>query len=191
MFRPIWYTTEQLRGCDLTQASKLAMIGIDRAIEALLGGQTAVAWGLAATGNGTNLTVSFAEGGIFQLADVDATTAGLIVQDTSQILQQGVVAASTLALSTTGISGGQSRYTLIQAQFNQQDEIPSGDPTGGNLPFYNSANPADPIFATENTQRQGICTIGLVNGTAATTGTEVPPNPTAGWIPLYLVDLAL
>lgn len=190
MFRQIIYTGEQLRGYDFAQAETHAMIAICNAVQAMLGQNTAVAWGMTASGTGANLVVSLTRGGIFEVAPIDATTAGLLVQNTNPILQQGAIEASTVTLSTSGISGGQSRYTLIQAQFNQSDGIPASDPTSGNLPFYNSANPSSPIFASANTQRQGIVTIGLKNGTAAATGTEVPPNPDTGWVPLYLIDLA-
>jgi microcystin-dependent protein len=39
-------------------------------------------------------------------------------------------------------------------------------------------------------RRTATVAVQVVYGNVATTGSEVPPNPTAGWVPLYLVDLA-
>ena len=39
-------------------------------------------------------------------------------------------------------------------------------------------------------ERQASITISVVYGTPASTGSEAPPNPASGCVPLYLIDLS-
>lgn len=191
MDRAIVFHAEQLRGYDFVSFETDAMIGLARAMLSILGQTTTVIDGATATATGpASLTINLTAGRICQFADTDTTAIGLIPQNLANIMQQGYLGASTVTLSTSGITGGHSRYTLIQAQFNQVDDVPPDDPNGGNVPFYNAADPTSPIINSIDTERAGVLTIGTKNGTNATTGSEVPPTPDAGWIPLYLVDLA-
>ena len=191
MDRAIIWTQEQLRSFDAVGWQTDALVAMADVTHALLGGTTAVVSGLTASASDPpSLVINLSAGQIFQLAAVDALAVGQIPQNLSQIVQQGLASASTVTLSTSGIGGGQSRYTLIQAQFNQVDGVAPNDPNGGVPPFYNAANPSSPIYTSVNTQRSGVVTIGTVTGAAATTGSEVPPSATAGWVGLYLIDLA-
>ena len=47
----------------------------------------------------------------------------------------------------------------------------------------------DPTGATQDTERQAGIAISVLAGTAATTGSEVPPTPSSGAVGLYLIDL--
>ena len=70
-----------------------------------------------------------------------------------------------------------------------------GDPTGGRAYYYNTDNPSQPFQGpggdgeVQDTERLAYIEINVVYGSPATTGLEVPPNATAGFIPLYLIDL--
>jgi hypothetical protein len=63
-------------------------------------------------------------------------------------------------------------------------------------PYFNTNNPSQPFEGPNNdgasqpTKRKATITIQIIYGSPASTGSEVPPNPTAGWVPLYLADLA-
>ena len=173
------------------------MIGLAQLAGDLLGQTATVIGGIGATASSpASLSISLAAGSIYQLADIDATTEGAISQNTTQILQQGIVGAQTITLETTGLSVGQSQWQLIEAQFSQSDSIRTGDPNGGLLYFYNSTTPSSPFQgpdgdgATTPTVRKGLVTIQVITGSPATTGSETPPSPTEGWVPLYLIDLS-
>ncbi len=203
MNREITYSLEQRRLFDISNQDHDTLIGLAFTGQDILG-QTAamladteaVVSGLAATQTATaSLTINIAAGRIYQQAEADATAQGGIAIDTTIILQQGFYAGGQVALSASGIAAGQSRWSLIEAQWQPADVIRTGDPNGGVLPFLNTANPLQPLNgqggsgATLPTERQGSLVLQVVTGSAATTGSEVPPTPTGGWVPLYLVDL--
>jgi hypothetical protein len=195
--RPILYSQEQVRSFDFLTAEKDILTAVGNIELDISGATTTVLSGLAATQTGSpSLTIQIAAGRIYQQAAIDSAAYGSLTSDATVVQQQGAYAGGTIVLSTAGISSGQSRWSLIQAQFAQVDAIRSGDPTAGVLFYYNSANPSQPlqgpggVGTANNTVRQGTISFQVVTGAAATTGSEVPPNPTAGWQPLYLIDLA-
>ena len=198
MDRSIIYDQSDVRSYDHLWGWRNNLIGLSQAVMDLLGTTSTMLAGFAATpASPASLVVNLAAGDLYQMADIDAAAYGSLTADTAQILQQGIAAAQTVTFSTSGLASGQSRWALVQAQFAQTDEIPGDDPNGGLLPYLNTSNPSGPAWsgpnnsgATQNTRRQGTVTISLVYGNVATTGSEVPPNPTSGWVPLYLVDLA-
>ncbi len=198
MDRPEIYDQAQGRDYDVLHGWRETLLGLGQAVLDLLGSNSTVVTGLAATQTGpTSLSIDLAAGDIYQLAQVDAASYGSLSVDTTLTMQQGYAASQVLALSTAGLSSGQSRWALIQATFTQTDNIPSDDPNGGLLPYLNTSNPTGPAWsgpnnsgATQPTRRQGICTVSVIYGIAATTGSEVPPNPSANNVGLYLIDLA-
>lgn len=196
MDRSILYSQEQARGFDLLWQFKDALESIAYLEQDLTGTTTGVVSGFAATPTSPpSLTINIGAGRVYQLSAVDNTSYGSLASDPTLVMQQGVAAAQQVTLSTAGLTGGQSQWALIQAQFSQSDVIRSGDPTGGLLFYWNSANPSQPLqgpggnLATQPTERQGAVVINVVYGAAATTGSEVPPSPTSGFVPLYMVDL--
>lgn len=197
MDRPINWGQSQARTFDIAGGYQDVLIGQANQAQAILGGTTTVLSGFGATASTpTSLNLTLASGQIYQLADIDATAIGAIAQDLSEVMQQGFAASEQITMSTSGIGVGQSRWSLIEAQFSQVDVIAPSDPTGGLLFFYNSTNVNQPYQGPSNdgqttpTLRQGVATIQVITGAATTTGSEVPPQPTTGWTPLYLIDLS-
>ncbi len=195
--RTLYWDLNQSRTFDYVQDSKDTLKAIAQMMGDVLGETTTVVSGLAATASApASLSINLAAGSIYQLAPIDATANGAIAQDTTQVLQQGIIGAQTIVLSTAGITAGQSQWQLIEAQFSQTDIIRPGDPNGGLLFFYDANNVSQPFQGpggsgtTTPTVRQGVVTVGVITGAAAATGSEVPPQPTPGWTPLYLVDLS-
>lgn len=188
--RTIIEPMEQMRDFDFVMDSKdgmLAIGGLARDVFSQLG-STVVA-GLAAIQTSVpSLSIQIGPGRIYSLASADLTAVGSIPQDLTLIAQQGFTAGQTITLIPP--SSGQSQWNLIQAQFSQVDAIRSNDPNGGNTPFYNPANPSQPTTNTINTVRKAVCVLQVITGSAATTGSEAPPAPTTGWVPVYLIDLA-
>lgn len=197
MNRTIYQSQSQVRTFDLQANEVDALISVSSAVQDILGGTTTMLTGFAATPTGpASLNINLASGRIYQIAPIDATADGAIPQNLTNILQQGYIGAQAISLSTSGIGAGQSRWSLIEAQFSQVDAVRANDPTGGLLLFYNSTNPNMPYEGpgndglTSNTVREGVVTLQVITGSSATTGSEVPPNPTSGWVPLYLIDLS-
>lgn len=148
-----------------------------------------VAAGLIATQTSTaSLTINIAAGRLYQFAPSDAVAVGSIPQDLNVIVQQAFNPGQPLSMVAPSV--GQSQWNLVQAQFSQVDAVRTNDPNGGIVPFYNAANPTQPTLNSINTSRKATCVLQVVTGSAATTGSEVPPNPTSGWVPLYMIDLA-
>jgi hypothetical protein len=197
MNRTIIYSQEQPRSFDFVQWEHDVLLGLGFSIQDLLGGTTTVLSGFAGTQTTVaSLTINLAAGRVYQVASADAVSVGAITQDLTQIVQQGFYAAAQITLSTAGIAAGQSRWALVEAQFSQSDVVRPGDPNGGIPPFYNSANPSQPLNGQGGlglqspTERSTLAVIQVITGAAATTGSEVPPTVTGGWVPLYLIDLA-
>jgi len=189
--RPIAYTQEQGRSTDFLFAQRSTMIAIAKLSQAVFGSNTVVR-GLAVTPNSpAALNVLVGIGEIYTLASVDATTYGSLPADTTdQIVQQGLnMAAQTISTPAPTTAGYSINY-LIEAQFQSQDTNPVV------LPFYNSANPQQPLNgqggggATLPTERQGVCVIQAKAGIAATTGTQVTPSVDSGWTALAVVTVA-
>jgi hypothetical protein len=195
--RSLLWDLNQSRTFDYVQDSKDTLKAIAQMMGDVLGETMTVISGLAATASTpASLSINLAAGSIYQLAPIDATANGAIAQDTTQVLQQGIIGAQTIVLSAAGITAGRSQWHLIEAQFSQTDVIRPGDPNGGLLFFYDANNVSQPFQGpggsgtTTPTVRQGVVTVGVITGAAAATGSEVPPQPTPGWTPLYLVDLS-
>jgi microcystin-dependent protein len=195
--RSIVYDQEQLDPFDVLWQYKdfLAAIG---ALELDLSGQiTTLVTGFAPTPTGpASLSINLTAGRIYQQSVMDSSAYGALASDASIVQQQGFAPAQSLTLSTAGLSSGQSMWALVQAQFSQVDVIRTGDPTGGVLNYWNVNNPAQPFQGPNNngssqpTERKATVAIQVIYGSPASTGSEVPPNPTNGWVPLFLVDLA-
>lgn len=195
--RSILYDQEQLDPFDVLWQIKdiLAAIG---ALELDLSGQTTtVVTGFSPTPTGpASLTINLTSGRIYQQSVMDSTAYGALASDATVVQQQGFAPAQSVTLSTAGLAAGQSMWALVQAQFSQVDQIRVGDPTNGVLNFFNSANSASPLSGPNGTgsslptERLATVAIQVIYGTPAASGSEAPPNPTNGWVPLYLVDLA-
>ena len=198
MDRPIWYTLENLRGYDLSKGAQDAFKGISKAVQDVLGQGIAIASGLVASASSPNsLTLNIGSGSLYLQTILDPSSAGDLPTDGQTYFLQGIAwAPQSVTLSTAALASGQSQWALIQAGFSFSDVIRSSDPTGGLLPFYNAANPTQPLQGQGNTgvllptARTATVVLSVVYGTPATTGSEVPPSAASGNVGLYLVDLS-
>jgi hypothetical protein len=176
---------------DILNASKFAMVGDAYQNRSLLGTTTVVS-GLAClpTSPTPDLHVTIGVGSIYQMDPTDATAYADLGTDNNSIMKQGILAAPVTLTITPPSTGGFSQVFLVQAILNDVD--------GGQavLSYYNSANPAAPFSGPANsgtsnyTTRTNPCSIALKAGVAATTGTQVTPNPDAGYVGLYAITVA-
>lgn len=194
MDRTIIATLEQMRSFDYVQGNHDILLGVGNLAQdilsqmGLLATSQIVVAGAAATQSGPpSLTVNIGPGRIYALSAADATTVSAITADTTIVCQQGSGGAQSVTLVPP--SAGQSQWNLIQCQYQQGDAVRTNDPTGGVVPFYNSSNPSVPTPTTINTVRQARLVVQVLTGASVATGSEVPPQPSSNWTPLYLVDL--
>lgn len=180
---------EQMRDYDFVSFEHDTMVGLGAMIQDILSGLSlTVVAGLAGTQTGSpSLSINIGAGRVYTVTLADAVATGSIPQDTTLICQQGQTSGQQLTLVPP--TAGQSQWNLIQCQFSQVDAVRANDPNQGIVPFYNASNPTVPNPVSINTVRQGLLVLQVLSGPAATTGSEVPPTPTNGWVPLYLIDL--
>ena len=191
MDRSIVYTQEQGRSTDFLFAQRSGLIALSKLAAALFGQQNFVNGLSVSPSSPAALTVQVAPGEMYAMEDVDATAYGVLAADTThQILKQGILMdAATLACAAPTTSGYSINY-LIEASFVEADT------TNVVLPYFNSANPSQPLSGQNNsgtpqaTERQGQVQLVAKAGTAATTGTQSTPSPDSGYVGLAVVTVA-
>ncbi len=194
MDRTIIATLEQMRSFDYVQSLKDTLVAIGGLSQDVLSqlaststAQIVVGGVVASQTAPASLVVNLGAGRIYSLQQTDLTAGGAITADSTVVCQQGISGAQTVTLVAPAT--GQSQWNLIQASWSQVDAVRPGDPTGGIVPFFNSSNPTVPNPVSINTVRQSRLIISVVTGAAAPTGSEIPPQPSANCVPLYLIDL--
>lgn len=175
---------------DLLNTNKYTMIALAKLASAIMGSSTYVR-GLACTPTSpASMVVNVAAGEIYSLANIDGTAYSSLAADTTHsILKQGyVLDAQSFTLTAPSTSGYSINY-LIQVTYADTD--------GGStvLPYYNASNPSTAWGGPNNsgtsqyTVRQGLCTVSLKAGVAATTGTQKTPSPDTGYTGLYVITV--
>ncbi|MGA7781072.1 MAG: hypothetical protein WCA85_25660, partial [Paraburkholderia sp.] len=191
MDRATVYTAEQGRSVDFLFAQRATMIGLGKLAQAIMGGNTMVRGLAVAPNSPAALNVLVGIGEIYSLTEVDATAWGALPADTTDfIVKQGLNMTAQTISTPAPVTGGYSICYLIEAQYQDQDT------NAAVLPFYNSANPQQPLNgqggsgAAQATERQGVCVIQAKAGIAAPTGTQVAPTVDSGWTALAVVTVA-
>jgi len=115
MYRSTIYSQEQGRSFDFLWFEKDAMTALGALEVGILGANTSVLDGLVASPSSpASLVLNLTAGHIYQQAAMDSTAWGSLTSDATVIQQQGVAAAQTVTLSTTGLTSGQSRLGTIR-----------------------------------------------------------------------------
>ena len=191
MDRSIAYTQEQGRSTDFLFAQRSTMIGLSKLAKAVLGSNTVIE-GLAVTPNSpAALNAIVGTGQIYSVQNVDSSAYGILAADTVHtILKQGLLMDAVTLATAAPTTVGYSINYLIQATFQESDT------TTAVLPYFNSANPSQPLSGQNNsgaaqaTERQDLCIVAVKAGAAATTGTQTTPAPDAGYTGLAVVTVA-
>ena len=192
MDRRIIYTGSLPQDLDVLTPQENTMKALGMLIRATLGTGTYVD-GLACTQTTVpSLSVTVAQGSMVSLQTVDTTAFGSLAADTTDpLMKMGInISSTTLGPMAAPTTAGQSVVYLVQAQFTEAD---------GNaavLSYYNSSNPSVPYLGAnnlgvaQNTTRTQTVTLSLVQGAAATTGSQTTPAPTTGYTGLYAITIA-
>jgi hypothetical protein len=163
------------------QAEKDAAIALWQFILDALGSNSSVFSGLAAT-PGTGLQVNIAAGSLYQFGEIDPTTWSDMPSDESSWMLQGInFATQALTGFTPPGTAGQSIDYLIECQIQVTDEATVS------TPFTDGATPPSTVYQMQSPARQNVIAFQVKAGSAATTGSQTPPSPDAGWVPLWVV----
>ena len=199
MDRTPWLTAQGITSYDLNNMPKDALKGLAWLTQFLLGSTSSFAANGSFAPSQTSpasLSINIGAGWIYQLADTEANPIGSFAADDTQIMQQGYAAAQEINLNNSGLSGGQSKWWLIQVAFQEVDAVRPGDPTSGRRGFYNSSNPAGPLDGIDGlggvipTIKAGAAVVTAIAGTPGSTGSNVPPQPSSGCVPLFLINVS-
>lgn len=193
MDRQIVYAGAIPLDVDQLQQARNVLTGLGWAIRAFLGTNNFVD-GLACTPTGpATMQVQVAPGAIYTLQNLDNTAFGSLAADIAaqdQIMKQGLLKTAIVLPCPAPSAVGQSINYLVEAAYNDVD----GGATV--LPYFNSANPAQPFSGpnntgvSNNTVRQGLCQVQIKAGVAAATGSQTTPAPDTGFVPLFVVTVA-
>jgi hypothetical protein len=175
---------------DLLSINRYTMIAIGVLAQAVLGSNSVVDGLVCSPTAPASLTITVGPGSITQLLVVDALAYGSLSADTADpLLKIGINLAPITFSLTSPTTSGQSVSYLIQASFLESDVTPVV------LPYYNSANPAQPYSGpsnsgvAQNTQRIQRVQLQLKAGAPANTGSQATPPVDNGWVGLYVITV--
>lgn len=190
MDRAIVYTSEQGRSTDFMFGQRSALVGLSKLAEAVLGTDTLISGLTVGANSPAAMNVVVQPGQIYELEMLDATAYGILPADTTHsIVKQGLLMDALTVACPAPVTSGYSINYLIQATYQDQDTTPVV------LPYFNSANPSQPLSGQSNsgaaqaTERQGVCVVNAKAGAAATTGTQTTPSPDSGYVGIAVVTV--
>lgn len=169
---------------------RAAMVGLASLSQAILGAQTVVDGLEVVPASPAALSVVVQAGQIYSMAAVDPLAYGsLAAVPGQQVLKQGLIGSSTLALNPPG-TAGYTQVFLIQAAYQDKED------GAVVLPYYNSADPSVAWSGPGNsgqqqfTRRLGVVTLQIKAGVPAPTGSQQRPEPDPGYVGLAWVSVA-
>lgn len=183
--RVIVYANEVPYETDVLYTNMYKMVDVSKLAQAVLGGTgtgnaTLVSGLIAVPHSPANLTIDIGSGVIYTLAALDATAYSTIPADTSDFIYKPYTQV-TNAFNQAGFTppGSGTLNYLVQARGLTVDTDPAS------RPFFNPANPANPIFQTVNQTRYDGIEYLLTSAVS-----PAIPTPTAGYVGLYVVSVA-
>lgn len=137
-----------------------------------------------------SLQIVVGAGSLTLPAPLDLTPYGsLAAQPGLTIVKTGINLNSTTFTLSPPATSGQAVTWLVQASLVEEDATPVV------LPYYNAANPAQPLGGPNNsgsaqpTQRLQVVNLQCTAGAPASAGSQVPPPVGQGWVGLWLITL--
>ena len=191
MHRPLIYPYEQPRSTDFLFGMQQAMVGLGQLAQAVLGSSTLVTGLACEPTTPASLSVTVGAGQIYSQEPLEASQYGILPADTTDVIvKQGIMLQPQTLTFIAPTTAGYSINYLIEASYQDQDSDPVV------LPYYNSANPSQPLSGQNNTgaaqptERLGTLVLTAKAGAAATTGSQTTPTVDAGYVGLYVVTVA-
>ena len=134
------------------------------------------------------MQVKLDAGRVYSMLPIDATAFSVSGVNERVVLQQGKSDGATLSFAAAPATAGHSRIDLIQVALLQQDT------NFAVLPYYNSANPEEPLPGPDGTgeaqplDRKVVAQLPVKSGVPA--ASPVAPAPDAGNAALFYVTVA-
>ena len=190
MDRQWTYPGEIITDLKLLLMQRNAEVGIGHLTRAVLGTGPTVS-GLACNPTSpASMSVTIGTGSIYTLEPFEATAMGSLSADTTDTLvKQGINATAQTFACAAPTTAGESIVYLIEAAYQDYDTNDQA------LAFFNSTNPQQPYTGpngngeSQPTVRQGLCSVQLVAGVAATTGSQTAPATSSGYTGLYTITV--
>lgn len=187
--RQFAYTNEVPFESDILNTNRYRMVDVCQLAETVLGfgiSNSTLVRGLPCTPISVpGLAVTVGVGAVYTFEFYDATSYGVVPADTNpnhMLYKQGINFDPVNLTTPVPVTPGNSVIHLVQVQFVTQDNNVIS------RPYYNSADPADPIFQSQPDVRQDLVNIALKPGVEGVSPT--PPTPDAGYTGLYYVTVA-
>lgn len=175
---------------DVLLTNKNAMVGLAKLCAAVLGTNVVVNGFTCTPTTPASLNILITPGEVYQIENTEQSIWSSLAPDTHSIIKQGILFdPATFGITPPGTVGFSQSF-LIECQYQ---DIDAGSLV---LPYFNAANPSVPFSGpgnagtAQNTVRKGVAALQVKAGVAAATGSQVVPNPDAGWTSLFFVTLA-
>lgn len=160
-------------------------------LQAALGSPNMAVTGLACTPTSSpSLSVQIGAGALFKQTPTDVTDFGPLHSNSNAAVKIAIHGGPTVKDFPRTVSLGESINYLIEANFLEIDDTPEI------VQYYNKDDPTSPFYGVNNsgasqyTIRRTTVSLNIVGGQSATTGTQVTPVPTPGWLPLWVISIA-
>jgi hypothetical protein len=181
MDRFIVLQNEQADSVDLLKTNKNTYISVSKLAAALLGNTTWLNGFTCTPSSPPNMDVIVSGGEIYQMAAIDTTAYGILPTDSHQILKQGVnldaVPPGTFTFTAPATPGQSVNYLI---EFKLQE----GDVQEENRVFFSGPPQLVPTI------RQDSVFIKQLDGSPATTGSQVTPTPDTGYVGGFVITVA-
>ncbi len=183
--RQIVYPQETPYDTDVLSTNKDSYIGLGRLIAAVLGESVEINGLEAIPTVSPSLAVNVKRGEIYILETTDPVAYGSLGTDSNPLMKQGVYFGSSAPFSTPApVTVGFSIDYLIQVEFSEtQTDLQVRQ-------YWNAAEPTNPFNIPSLSLLKDEAVVSIKAGTAATTGTQVPPTPDADNYGLWVITVA-
>lgn len=192
MSRVIYYSNSILTAEQLSQSEVYTMLDLGFVFQAAMGSANTAVTGLACTPTSTpSLSVQIDYGALFKQNSIDVIDFGPLSPNSNAIVKIAIHnGPTTLTEFDRTLSIGESIDYLIEANFLEKDDTPEI------VQYYNKNDPTSPFYgvndsgASQYTIRRTTVSLNVIKGQSDTTGSQVTPSPTSGWLPLWVITIA-
>lgn len=190
MSRIIYYANSLLTAEQLSQSEVFVMTDMGYIIQAALGSSDMGATGLACVPTSApSLSVQVGDGALYAKNTLDVSNFGPMGTNSNTIVKMAVHTGPTVFNFPNTLTSGESINYLIEAAFLETDDTPEV------VQYYNKNDPTSNFYGVNNsgasqyTIRRTKVSFNVLPGASDTTGTQIAPTPSDGFIPLWVVTV--
>jgi len=186
--RIIYYANSLVTSKQLSQSQIFATEELGMFMQAIIGKKTGAS-GLPCTPS-TGLSVDIGAGAIFAQAPIDNSSIGSFPANSNAVVKIATHFTPTNFLLYAPNTMGHSINYLIEGNFLEKDDKAEV------VEYYNPDNPKEPFYGLgtdhrpQYTIRRTSVSLNMIAGVSALTRTQVTPEATIGWTPLYVITIS-